>query len=567
MDNVCNGESLHCVHNSCVESPLPFVYNACNGAFWLRSLKRRKPEMIKRLFAILLVLAMLCTVLAAAAEDAAEGTQQETAVETATEETQEAASEEAAEEVTEEATEAAPPILLLTAYGEEITDQSNDLVSFINDYLSYLSQYGYDVSSPEIQSYIMASSLEYLLEQKVAMHKAADLGLDEISAEERATIEADTASTWEEEIAYYMENYYGITEDSSEEESTQARTEILSALEEQGYTLETVTAQALEQEVISRVEGSVIDQVSATDEDILQYYDELVSEGKEAAEEDLQSYISSFDMAMTYPGYFEPVYYIPEGYRSVIHILLTPDTELLENWKGLSAKLEEAGEETEATGSGESAETDAPEETEEPVTEEMVEAARQAIFDSEKEKIDDIMSRLDKGESFESLIAEYGQDTGMQDEDLLKNGYMIHALSSSYDPVFAEAAMGLEKVGDISEPVLGQYGIHIIYYLKDIEAGGVELTDSLRADLKLELDTQMKNAAYAEAIESWKQEAITAGDVVITEDGQSWLAPLSPADETAETEEAPAGEDAASEEAPAEESTTAEEAPAETPAP
>ena len=162
--------------------------------------------MIKRLFAILLALAMLCTVLAAAAEDAAEGTQQETAVETATEETQEAASEEAAEEVTEEATEAAPPILLLTAYGEEITDQSNDLVSFINDYLSYLSQYGYDVSSPEIQSYIMASSLEYLLEQKVAMHKAADLGLDEISAEERATIEADTASTWEEEIAYPRRN-------------------------------------------------------------------------------------------------------------------------------------------------------------------------------------------------------------------------------------------------------------------------------------------------------------------------------------------------------------------------
>ncbi len=158
--------------------------------------------MIKRLFAILLALAMLCTVLAAAAEDAAEAP---------AEETQEVAAETAAEEVTEEATEAAPPVLLLTAYGEEITDQSNDLVSFINDYLSYLSQYGYDVSSPEIQSYVMASSLEYLLEQKVAMHKAADLGLDEISAEERATIEADTASYWEEEIAYYMENYYGIT--------------------------------------------------------------------------------------------------------------------------------------------------------------------------------------------------------------------------------------------------------------------------------------------------------------------------------------------------------------------
>ena len=518
--------------------------------------------MMKRLFAVLLALAMLCTVLAAAAEGAAEAPAeeaQEAAVETAAEETQEAAAGEAAEEVTEEATEAAPPVLLLTAYGEEITDQSNDLVSFINDYLTYLSQYGYDVSSQEIQSYIMASSLEYLLEQKVIMHKATELGLDEISAEDRAVIDENTAAAWEEELAYYMENYYGITEDSTEEESAQARTEILSALEEQGYTLETVSAQALEQEIAARVEGSVIDSVAATDEEVTQYYDELVSEGKEAAEEDLQGYISNFDMAMSYPGYFEPVYYVPEGYRSVIHILLKPDNELLENWKGLAAKLEEAGEETEETVSAASETAEAPEETEEPVTAEMVEAARQAIFDSEKEKIEEIMSRLEKGESFESLIAEYGQDTGMQDEELLKNGYMIHALSTGYDAAFAEAAMGLEKVGDISEPVLGQFGIHIIYYLKDIEAGGVELTDSLREELKLELDTQMKNAAYAEAIDAWKQEAVAAGDLVITEEGQSWLAHLDPAEEEAT--------ETAEEEAPAETEAAAEETASETPAP
>ena len=508
--------------------------------------------MIKRLFAILLALAMLCAVLTAVAETAAEET-----AEAAAEETTEAAAEETAAEETaaEEATEAAAPVPLLTVYDEEITDQSNELVSFINDYLSYLSQYGYDVSDSTTQSYVIASSLEYILEQKLITHKASELGLDEITAEERAEIEENMAASWEEEIAYYMEYYYGITEDSTEEETTQARTEILSALENQGYTLETVTAQALEQEISTRVESSVIDQVAATDEDVLQYYNDLVSEGKEAAEADLAAYVSNCDYAMSYPGYFEPVYYIPEGYRSVIHILLTPDAELLDNWKGLAAKLEEAGEETESTGNGEATEEGTSEEAEEPVTPEMVEAARQAIFDSLKEKIDDIESRLEKGESFESLIAEYGEDTGMKEEDLLKNGYMIHALSTSYDPAFAEAAMALEKVGDTSEPILGQYGIHIIRYLKDIEAGGVELTDSLRDDLKLELDTQMKNAAYAEALKTWRQEAIDSGDLVLTEDGQSWLSLLEPMEETEETTEEAA-----------ETAETTEEA-AETPAP
>ena len=79
--------------------------------------------------------------------------------------------------------------------------------------------------------------------------------------------------------------------------------------------------------------------------------------------------------------------------------------------------------------------------------------------------------KIADGANFADLIAEYGTDPGMQTEERRAKGYEIHANSSSYEANFHKAAMALEKVGDISEPVLGQSGVHIIQYLKDVPAG------------------------------------------------------------------------------------------------
>ena len=39
--------------------------------------------------------------------------------------------------------------------------------------------------------------------------------------------------------------------------------------------------------------------------------------------------------------------------------------------------------------------------------------------------------------------------------------------------------MALEKVGDVSNPIVGQYGVHILQYLRDVPGGAVELTDEM----------------------------------------------------------------------------------------
>ncbi len=147
----------------------------------------------------------------------------------------------------------------------------------------------------------------------------------------------------------------------------------------------------------------------------------------------------------------------------------------------------------------------------------MVDAAAKAIMDSLQPKIDEIKQKLADGANFNDLVAEYGADPGMSTEEGRAAGYQLHALTSGYDPAFFQAAMALEKVGDVSEPVLGSFGVHLIYYMKDIPSGAVELTDSLKEIIKNILADEKKEEAYNTAVANWTEEKAT-----VTEAGKQW---------------------------------------------
>jgi parvulin-like peptidyl-prolyl isomerase len=192
----------------------------------------------------------------------------------------------------------------------------------------------------------------------------------------------------------------------------------------------------------------------------------------------------------------------------------------------------------------------------------MVDAAEQKILDSVQGTVDEIMGKLDSGTSFEDLVREYGTDSGMKDEARLATGYSVHNDSILFDPAFQKAAMALEKIGDVSKPVVGQYGVHILQYLRDVPGGAAELTDDMKEEFRASLLSELRTEALNSALDEWVE---APGAIVFTEAGESWKIP---AEETAE-EAAPAEETASAEEAaPAEESAPAEEAaPAEETAP
>lgn len=76
--------------------------------------------------------------------------------------------------------------------------------------------------------------------------------------------------------------------------------------------------------------------------------------------------------------------------------------------------------------------------------------------------------RIQNGESYDELLAAYGDDPGMKaGAENAETGYRIYDGSKSYEDNFKEAAMGLANVGDVSQPVGSDYGYYIIRYVGD----------------------------------------------------------------------------------------------------
>lgn len=489
-----------------------------------------------------------------------------------------------------------PDTLLVTVNGVEIRENDEDLQYFYENDLQTVTNPEDEVN----QHYTRMMAMESALQTKVIYSKRDS----RFTEEEIASLKEQAKTEWDETVNELMKSQMGITDASTEEDKTAARADVLSKLESYyGYTEETyidgAVSRAFSERVIEELkEGDP--SLSATEEDVAQaiadtiaqekeevaayaYYQKLAEEDPEKAAsksyEDLYQELSEMAPEMmeqyandlaTYEmisSYYSmsgtPFHYIPEGYRGITHILLSVEQELLDKYNDLKARLEESrnGETEPAAEATEGAEaTEAPAETEEPVTEEMVEAARQAILDSRKDTIDEIMKKLADGANFEDLIAEYGTDPGMQDEKNLKNGYSVCKGSISVNSEFADAAAALEKIGDVSAPVVSNFGIHILHYLRDVPAGQIEMTEEELAELKEQIESERINLAIGELVDGWVAEA----DIAWTAEGEAWkfdesvaeaYNAMNAAEEPAaaeSTEEAPAAEDTAAETSAAE---------------
>ena len=126
----------------------------------------------------------------------------------------------------------------------------------------------------------------------------------------------------------------------------------------------------------------------------------------------------------------------------------------------------------------------------------------------------DVLARAQSGEDFDSLIETYGQDTGMNNEPNKSRGYLVCDGLSVYEQSFQDAAMALEKVGDVSaELVKTSYGYHILQYATDIAAGEVEYTDEIKSNIYDTMLSDAKDAAYEAAVTQWVSEAKVTTDL------------------------------------------------------
>lgn len=160
----------------------------------------------------------------------------------------------------------------------------------------------------------------------------------------------------------------------------------------------------------------------------------------------------------------------------------------------LAKQPKEVSEEAPEAEAGEEAQATASEAT--PDEASAIEAADQAP------KTETITGAVD----FDVLMAEYGEDPGMQSEPAMTTGYAICEGLTLYETPFQDAAMALEKVGDISGIVEGTNGYHILYYASDIPEGEVAF-DTVKETVHDELLKTAQDEAYSEAVAAWVDEA------------------------------------------------------------
>ncbi len=389
------------------------------------------------------------------------------------------------------------------------------------DNMAYLySMYGYSFDPTSEASITEARDtvLDNFRKQLVSNVKIAEMGLDQLTDEETAKIQSDAESTYQSNLDYILSSNYADSELSDEEKNEKAKAD----LEALGYTMDSALENAKQNALSEKLRQEVIKDVTVSEEEIQKEYDSRVASAKETYENNASSWASAANNGTT-------LYYTPAGVRFVKQILVKfldedqtkmdeaekKGDQAQEDLNAAEAKIsaaqetldsEEASEEDKAA-----AQTDKDSaEAEKAAAQEALDAAKkeaadalEAAFANIDATADEILSELQVGTDFDTLMKDKGQDPGMQSGITAERGYAVSADMTSFDPAFVEAAMALEKIGDVSGKVRGEsYGYYIIKYVGDAAEGPVAL-DEVKDTLQSSLLTTKQNSTYNETVQSW----------------------------------------------------------------
>ena len=356
--------------------------------------------------------------------------------------------EDAAEEPAEER------VILMTVGGIPVYQDEAEQIAYL------LYYYG------STEEYSVVDGVNYILYYDIAptlltAGKEAELLGEENIAALTETHEAQYRAEIEEYASYFM------PEEATEEDKAAAIAEAEEAYLAQGVTEESYIADQIALDAfeafLAKLDGTV------TDEDVQAYYNQIAAEDEMYLGSDIQMY--------EYYKYFYnyDIFYQPEGYRGVLHILLGADEELL------TAYTDAADEEAKAE-------------------------AAAAIIAFNQETIDAIYDELDAGATFEEEILKYNTDPGMTDPATVAEGYAVAAQSIYMVPEFVAGAFAdeMQAPGDVSLPVVSDYGVHILYYLRDIPGGVIPMSEETALYIKEMLSASKQQKAIADALREYE---------------------------------------------------------------
>ena len=405
---------------------------------------------------------------------------------------------------------------VVAEYGDGGIIWREDAMAEYQDAADTYAQYGLNID--DYAADIKEEILNMLVQEAVLDAKAAELGIDQLDDETQASLEAEAAENFETYIETYKS--YFAAEGASDEE---AREQTIAAMAQYGLTQEALTQQMLESYVDEQLHAYITKDVAVTDEDIRATYDAMVADDETNYADDDYAYNSARNNGAT-------IAWNPEGYRSVKHVLIRFNEDQFAKYNELKKKLSSLKDEKDALDApadatetdadaaiGDAAPADEPEPTPEPTPEprsaEAIEAdiaavtaEIEALHTELLPRAQEVIDAFEDGTDFDTLIEQYNEDPGMNNEPTASQGYAVAANSTAWDPAFTEGAMSIAEVGQISAPIYGQNGIHIIYYLADITPGAVPFETVAETAESKALETKI-NDTYDQQVADWIEEA------------------------------------------------------------
>ncbi len=319
-----------------------------------------------------------------------------------------------------------------------------DFEAPFNMYLAQYSQAGYDMQNAENVKALQDSVFNTLVRSEVIYQQAVSQGFA-LTDEEKANVTTEAQAQYDALLSSYVQQAQANGADNAE---TLGKQTFEAALKAEGFTAQSFRNE-LEQDmqksaVTAKLEEKIKSGVTLTEEEAKARYETELNEQRTAYTSDP----AAFEAAQSAyeAGAGTPPLYVPEGFVRVKHILVTD----------------------EATAN-------------------------------------DLVKRIDAGEDFDALMAEYGTDPGMKAEPNKTLGYLLGA-NTSFVPEFKAAGLALANAGDHSAPVKSQFGYHIIKLVEKLQSGDRAFETIKDGYIASTLQT-LQQEAYEAEVERWTEEA------------------------------------------------------------
>ena len=184
----------------------------------------------------------------------------------------------------------------------------------------------------------------------------------------------------------------------------------------------------------------------------------------------------------------ELVAYNPTGYRAVKHIFFSMSEEELARCVALMEERAELDSEADAARIA------------------AIDEELNALYAPLEERAKEAAGRLERGEAFDALMAELGEDELMREGAIVESGYYVCEDTALWSEDFVRAAMALRSIGEVSRPVRSVGGVHLIEYVADVPAGATPLAE-IRAEVEEMALEHALQEAYEAQIAEWLEEA------------------------------------------------------------